>query len=897
MIKPVKPWLLALAMGATAAEMQPPVISLDLSQMARVHTHANSDTEQLMANVSNYSAAGPGTNTVGNNTYQPVGPQTHAHNAVGPQNLTDSGDGNGYCHTEGPNATGFCVNARKGVQCDVLDDDATSCPEPTASAYDHHDEASVPIVKTTVLWIASYPQSAPVQEFKKVPAISYDQRGEFIFYYDAIDRAGNMAEQVPFSMEMVDHKCPVITQNWTHASDALHVEAGDVSSVDEKYAGCCRRWLEVPTSQSFAHDEYDGDVSDRIEVTVSAPSGCCDMATSADRDHRYTIDTLCIGTHTIQYEAADYANIFGVAQEDNRCDFHVEIEVEDTLVPETFCSGSFDRGEGTFNAASSFIEGRNLTVGALDDPAFACADMCYAQRWERMTSASAQNETGCVYFEYCTATTTCKLYRDEPAVNATFNLENSANVQGKLDLCDKVVMHECNTPYVDQGAICADVRDSLETSNLDCHEGHDCPSGSPCGAVDSLKLVPVAVLDAELSTSTIPIGFYEVVYTCTDATGQDSTEVRNVEVEDTLYPTLHITLGSFPDHSYSLIHYDQETTDEAARESHHHSEHCLHAEDVSHADGARCMELSELCNPFTCDNTKFHVSGLNSTDVALTDPCHEQCDANPKYDTIKYNTPMYDNDNTKRAEAYCKDECADQVGCTGFFFQKAEHAGDRGHEICGFFNETVHIDNATNQPNVNVSAVCWRPFLATDPNSTFVCDDSVNFMPDLSFTEISLTDDCLEVCDANPVYGAPNTAARAEAYCKDECNGKVDCTGFFFEKREHDENTGSEICGFYSATVDMDDAEDINATDTEYATVCSASAVYQDMKTSTDCCHGIEDFAHDTTDMNHIWMVPASAVDALVVSYNAHDQCPDAYDNAAHEKEYNTTTDKSMATA
>jgi hypothetical protein len=81
MIKPVKPWLLALAMGATAAEMQPPVISLDLSQMA---------------SVMNYSASGPGTNTVGTNTYQAVGPQTQAHNAVGPQNLTDSGDGKSH---------------------------------------------------------------------------------------------------------------------------------------------------------------------------------------------------------------------------------------------------------------------------------------------------------------------------------------------------------------------------------------------------------------------------------------------------------------------------------------------------------------------------------------------------------------------------------------------------------------------------------------------------------------------------------------------------------------------------------------------------------------------------------------------------------------------------------
>jgi len=83
------------------------------------------------------------------------------------------------------------------------------------------------------------------------------------------------------------------------------------------------------------------------------------------------------------------------------------------------------------------------------------------------------------------------------------------------------------------------------------------------------------------------------------------------------------------------------------------------------------------------------------------------------------------------------------------------------------------------------------------------CESTKDFIPDLTFDQMSLTDNCTNgtnpVCDANPVYGAPNTAARAEAYCKDECAERINCTGFFFQKHAD----GHEICGFYTDAVNL----------------------------------------------------------------------------------------------
>ena len=75
--------------------------------------------------------------------------------------------------------------------------------------------------KTTILYIASWPQEAPVEVFREVAAIDYDQRGEYILYYDAKDQSDNAAEQIAFGVILQDTKPPVI-KTWPMTLMACH---------------------------------------------------------------------------------------------------------------------------------------------------------------------------------------------------------------------------------------------------------------------------------------------------------------------------------------------------------------------------------------------------------------------------------------------------------------------------------------------------------------------------------------------------------------------------------------------------------------------------------------------------------------------------------------------------
>ena len=67
----------------------------------------------------------------------------------------------------------------------------------------------------------------------------------------------------------------------------------------------------------------------------------------------------------------------------------------------------------------------------------------------------------------------------------------------------------------------------------------------------------------------------------------------------------------------------------------------------------------------------------------------------------------------------------------------------------------------------------------------FECDTSINFIANLHYDQVSLTNPCRRVngqliCNANPVYGAPTNSKRAVSYCKERCLKNQACTGFFF---------------------------------------------------------------------------------------------------------------------
>jgi len=99
---------------------------------------------------------------------------------------------------------------RKGKACQVLTANAVTCPIPTASAFDHHDEAAVFVDTRMVLYIESMPRSRPAKVFTAVTEGSYSQRGEYIIYYDPKYRAGNHAEAIAYGMIMEDHVKPVL---------------------------------------------------------------------------------------------------------------------------------------------------------------------------------------------------------------------------------------------------------------------------------------------------------------------------------------------------------------------------------------------------------------------------------------------------------------------------------------------------------------------------------------------------------------------------------------------------------------------------------------------------------------------------------------------------------------
>ena len=102
----------------------------------------------------------------------------------------------------------------------------------------------------------------------------------------------------------------------------------------------------------------------------------------------------------------------------------------------------------------------------------------------------------------------------------------------------------------------------------------------------------------------------------------------------------------------------------------------------------------------------------------------------------------------------------------------------------------------------------------------YVCDESINFILNVQYHQISLTDGCSNnVCNANPryvpEYATTNDMDAASEYCKARCNSALlfnqlsglgnansdcsICTGFFFQRHTN----GHEICGFY--TIDLND--------------------------------------------------------------------------------------------
>jgi hypothetical protein len=172
--------------------------------------------------------------------------------------------------------------------CYVGKDDANSCPEPEASAHDHHD-GDLQVQKKVMLVIDSPPHSGPQMVKKIVSHINYKRRGEYRLIFDAQDKSGNKADTVYFHFFIVDHERPQITVPPMDTLKAFPVN---------------QRWFNL---QFQATDNYDGDVSDTIQIKVTKPNG----KTSVVKASHVNIDTHLPGKTNLHVYAHDYASAFG----------------------------------------------------------------------------------------------------------------------------------------------------------------------------------------------------------------------------------------------------------------------------------------------------------------------------------------------------------------------------------------------------------------------------------------------------------------------------------------------------------------------------------------------------------------------------------------------------------
>ena len=470
-----------------------------------------------------------------------------------------------------------------GKACNVLTDSAKTCAEPTATAYDHH-ESEVDVVKTVMLYIASWPKFDPVQVFQAVEQVDYEQRGEYILYYDAADSSGNNAEQLAFGMIMQDHVAPTLTTD-LDATKAVELEAcfpNQPNMAD-------RTHYELPrTSKTSATDLYDGDVSETVEASsrhCAKVMGCSEADFGA-KTAGWKIDTYKLGTHKITVEARDYANIFGQGGDDNTVSSTFTVKVTDTMAPKLFCKPATDANEDpiyrqkkgalTTGMISSEIVTPELLVShgiishvdhsadasGAQFAAKACAKECIYQQLSNPLKAP------CAFFQVANVAGKfqCSLFTVN--AKAQFNAgSDGVNLIGELVQCQESNTIHCrrplsvrctsssdcgsaykcspqgmcveSKPYQDAGAWCIDMRDSFRVAAVDAN---------------ALKVAVSGATTIDYSA----VGTHQIKYQCADSQGFAAKEiVRAVTVVDHRAPELTME----GDHHLQLEMYQQTSAD------------------------------------------------------------------------------------------------------------------------------------------------------------------------------------------------------------------------------------------------------------------------------------------------------------------------------------------------
>jgi len=216
------------------------------------------------------------------------------------------------------------------------------CKLPMPKAYDHQDKA---INVETRLYLVD--DEGTTMDQRKT-SINFAKRSTYLLKYDAVDYAGNHAEQAVVALILDDLEAPEITVCQGHAET---VEAG---SGWELCAG------------SSAWDNIDHDVTSRITYEVTTDVQGIPQTSGQDtlENAQAAVSSLHPGNYVVTLRVEDKAGVYGVGYKNNFATAEKVVDVEDTQGPTCVVKGA---NPNIHECATAYVDAGSDCTDVLDD--------------------------------------------------------------------------------------------------------------------------------------------------------------------------------------------------------------------------------------------------------------------------------------------------------------------------------------------------------------------------------------------------------------------------------------------------------------------------------------------------------------------------------------------------
>jgi len=352
---------------AGAAAIAPPRIELDLSSTAVKNADLASHIKtNLLTGIAGVSDATTDLNGGTDATLM----KTHEYASTSP-------------YTKTANSKHITSRQDWSQQCPAKTATLLTCPFPTPKAFDHNDREVD--VKTNVFLIDL--DGADSLDGNSLPAVIdendiftegsklYGKRATYLFKYDAVDEAGNRAEQVVFALILNDQTKPNI--NPCYAENSIAVEAA--TQANGKYEFFCEKDAvqtlplepgSADDASSFTAGATAGVKPAAIDDKYTATDNIDTIASSAIHFNIYSLTALAssdlkdktpdsqkltleearaaLGTKLtsvgskrsiVEAVVSDNANFYGLEGESNEQTAELDVTIADTTGPALFLNG------------------------------------------------------------------------------------------------------------------------------------------------------------------------------------------------------------------------------------------------------------------------------------------------------------------------------------------------------------------------------------------------------------------------------------------------------------------------------------------------------------------------------------------------------------------------------